>query len=84
MKKVYIIIVNPVDKSMIQSSEVYEDDSLYLDKALGRYGLVQSDIIGSTQSNNGSESPISGEYNIISGVIIGTSKLISVIICTWK
>ena len=84
-KKVYITIVNTVDQSTIQYSELYSDtDGLYLDKALGRYGIKQSDIKGSITSNSGHESPITGDYFILGGVLDGTSKIITVMVCDWK
>ena len=84
MKKVYITIVNPIEKSSEMTSELYENtDLLYLDKALGKHNLRKSDLSVKTVTNSGVESPIIGNYVIYSGVISGTSKLITIVECDW-
>ena len=85
MKKLALTIVNPNDHSIVSSSELYSNsDNLLIEKALGKYGISQSEIKGSSISNLGYESPLTGDYQIISGVINGTSKLVSIIICNWN
>jgi hypothetical protein len=84
MKKVCLTIVNPVDKSIVSSSELYESsDNLLIEKALGKFGISKSEIKGSSISNTGLESPLTGEYQIFSGIVSGTSKLVMIIICNW-
>ncbi len=84
MKKICLTLVNPNSKAIVSSSELYEDsDNLAIEKALGKFDIAKEEIKGSSISNLGYESPITGEYQIISGVINGTSKLITLIISNW-
>lgn len=84
MKKVCLTVVNPVDKSIVSSSELYDDsDNLAIEKALGKFNISQNEIKGASISNLGYESPITGEYQILSGVVSGTSKLVTLTICNW-
>jgi len=80
MKKVYLQIIDPINKTSISSCDEYPDEYMQgPETSLKKFGIDYKRITGSSIEQPADILPMMPEYILFQGVVEGTSKLVTIV-----